>query len=91
MADGEVDAAPHREADQDGGEEDHERVGAPDRGERRFTEEASDDERVDDIVELLENIACHEGQGKKQDLLRDAALGEIEIFGHGDSLTWVQS
>lgn len=61
MADGEVDAAPHREADQDGGEEDHERISAPDCSQRRFTEEASDDERVDDIVELLENIACHEG------------------------------
>ena len=88
VADGEVDAAPHREADQDGGEEDHERVGAPDRGERCFAEEASDDECVDDIVELLENIAGHEGQRKKQYLFRDAALGEVEIFGHGDSLKY---
>ena len=52
MADGEVDAAPHREADQDGGDEDHERVGAPDSGERGFAEESSDDQCIDDIVEL---------------------------------------
>lgn len=86
MADGEVDAAPHREADQDGGEEDHERVGAPDSGERGFAEESSDDQCIDDIVELLENIAGHEGQRKKQYLFRDAALGKIEIFCHEGSL-----
>lgn len=86
VADGEVDAAPHREADQDGGDEDHERVGTPDSGERCFAEESSDDERIDDIVELLENIAGHEGQRKKQYLFRDAALGKIEIFCHEGSL-----
>ena len=66
VADGEVDAAPHREADQDGGDEDHERVGAPDSGERCFAEESSDDQCIDDIVELLKDIAGHEGQRKKQ-------------------------
>lgn len=86
MADGEVDAAPHREADQDGGDEDHERVGAPDSGERRFAEESSDNKRIDDIVELLKDIASHEGQRKKQYLFRDAALGKIEIFCHEGSL-----
>lgn len=86
MADGEVDAAPHREADQDGGDEDHECVGTPDSGERCFAEESSDDQCIDDIVELLKDIAGHEGQRKKQYLFRDAALGKIEIFCHEGSL-----
>ena len=55
----------------------HHRARDADGGELRLARKAPEDERVDRVVELLQNITHDERRGQSQQMLRNAAAGQI--------------
>ena len=53
---------------------------AADGGERLLADEVADDDRVDRVVELLEDVADHQRQRKGDKKPRDAPHGHVGIF-----------
>ena len=74
-------ARAHREAEEDRRQKRHQRIGRADGGKRVFAEGLSDDQRIGDVIELLQQIARDHRQGKAQQPFCDAALGQVLIHG----------
>ena len=72
-----IDGKPRREADDKAEHEEHQWPRRANGRERIDAEKAPDEERVDERVELLENIARDERQSKKENQPRGFALREI--------------
>ena len=63
-ADGEKRTSSHRQSEKNRSEKGHQRVGRADGGERFLAEHAPDDQRVRNIIKLLQEVARHHRQGK---------------------------
>ena len=77
--DGEQRTRAHREAEEDRRQKRHQRIGRADGGKRVFAERLADDQRVGDIIKLLQEVARDHRQGKQQQPLCDAAFGQVPI------------
>ena len=74
---GEHGPASHAESDENGVDEHHQRVGRPYGGQRSRSEKPPHDERVCDVVALLQQIARHQRKGKTYHGSHDVALRQV--------------
>lgn len=80
--DGKENAAPHAEATEDRGEEDHDRVGRAHRGKRIFTKIAPHHQRIHDVVKLLEQVSDHQRERKQKEFFQDRPLREVDCLSY---------
>ena len=77
--DGHQRACAHGQAEQDGGQEGHQRIRRADRGQRVRPQRPTDDQRVCNIIKLLKQVSGNHRQGKQDQSPGDAPLGQIAI------------
>ena len=77
--DGEQRTRAHREAEEDRRQKRHQRIGRADGGKRVFAERLADDQRVGDVIQLLQQISRDHRQRKQQQPPDDASLRQIPI------------
>ena len=85
--DGEVDAAAHAQPQKDGGEKGHQSVGGPHRSQGPLPDELPHHPGVGQIVQLLQEVAQDQGEGKPQQAPGNAPLGQVAFGVHGGILS----
>ena len=78
-ADGKVNAAAHAETDHNRCEKCHQSVGGAYRRQSLFSDKLTDDQRIGDIVKLLQEIPYHHRKREKQQRRCDFSFGKILI------------
>ena len=78
-ADGEQCAASHAQAEQDGRQERHERIGRADRAKRVRAKKPADDERVRYIIKLLQQVPADHGERKAQQRFGNGARRQVDL------------
>ena len=89
-ADGEDGTASHGKPQDDGGQEGHKGKGGSDRRQRTSAEKAAYDQRIRDIVALLQKVAQDHRYGEAQHGLHDRTVGQF-IFHFSHSFLFVIS
>ena len=79
--DGKQRAGAHGQPQKDGCEEGHQRIGRAHGGQRVRAQHAPYDQRIGDIVELLEQISRHHRQCKQDQRARDRPARQVSIHG----------
>ena len=77
--DGEISPRTHAQSQQDRGQKHHQRIGAAHRRQCVRAEKTSHDQRVRNIIDLLEQVARHHWQGKFQQFACNTAPGQIGL------------
>ena len=72
--------AAQRQPQQDGAEEDHERVGRPDGRQSLGADKLPHDEGVGYVVALLQQGSRHHGEGKPEQGAGNASLGKVQVL-----------
>ena len=78
--DGEVDAAAHAQPQKDGGEKGHQGVGGPHRSQGPLPDELPHYPGVGQIIQLLQEVAQDQGEGKPQQAPGNAPLGSGRVW-----------
>ena len=72
-------AAPHRQPQQNGSEEGHQRKGRPHGRQGVLPQKTAHNQRIGNVIALLQQIAQNHGQGKAQHGFHHGALGQIPL------------
>ena len=90
IGDGHRHPASHGQAQQDGGEEGHQGIGRPHGGQGVGAHIPPHNEGIGDVVQLLQQVAGHHGQGKAQQRGGDGPFGQGPGVGlHGVCTSWL--
>ena len=78
----------HAQPEKNGGQEGHQRIGGAYGGQRFGTQRPADDQRIGNVIKLLQQIACDHGQRKEKQRAGDASPRQVAVHGGRPPVDW---